>query len=28
MLGEQIIEFKGKMIDQRVLDVEGPTIFN
>jgi len=26
MLGEQIIEFKGKMIDQRVLDVEGPTI--
>ncbi len=26
MLGEQILEFKGKSIGQRVLDVEGPTI--
>lgn len=26
MLGEQIAELKGKIIGQRVLDVEGPTI--
>ena len=26
MLGEQILELKGKIIGQRVLDVEGPTI--
>jgi hypothetical protein len=26
MLGEQIAEFKGKVIGQRVLDVEGPTM--
>src|SRR5215213_1796214 len=26
MLGEQILESKGKIIGQRVLDVEGPTI--
>ena len=26
MLGEQITEFKGKMISQRVLDAEGPTV--
>jgi hypothetical protein len=26
MLGEQIAEYKGKVIGQRVLDVEGPTM--
>jgi hypothetical protein len=26
MLGEQIAEFKGKIMGQRVLDVEGPTM--
>jgi hypothetical protein len=26
MLGEQIAELKGKIIGQRVLDIEGPTI--
>jgi hypothetical protein len=26
MLGEQILELNGKIIGQRVLDVEGPTI--
>jgi hypothetical protein len=26
MLGEQIAELKGKMVGQRVLDAEGPTI--
>lgn len=26
MLGEQIAEYKGKIIGQRVLDVEGPTM--
>jgi hypothetical protein len=26
MLGEQIAEFKGKVLGQRVLDVEGPTM--
>jgi hypothetical protein len=26
MIGEQIAEFKGKVIGQRVLDVEGPTM--
>lgn len=26
MLGEQIAELKGKVISQRVIDVEGPTM--
>jgi hypothetical protein len=26
MLGDQIAEYKGKIIGQRVLDVEGPTM--
>lgn len=26
MLGEQIGELKGKIVSQRVLDVEGPTM--
>jgi hypothetical protein len=26
MLGEQIVEFKGKITGQRVLDAEGPTM--
>jgi hypothetical protein len=26
MLGEKIAEYKGKIIGQRVLDVEGPTM--
>jgi hypothetical protein len=26
MLGEQIIQFKGKITGQRVLEVEGPTM--
>jgi hypothetical protein len=26
MLGEQIAEYKGKIIGQRVLDIEGPTM--